>query len=130
MSRPYWQTLLMILVCVGVHVILLRFFMNQSAFIERRPDWRRSPVQIEILAEEVKKPDDTPTQMPKPAAVVKKAASKPINRPKAVQPSKPVNPLPEAGTIAESGSKPPFETVNSVDSRDDEVAASAGSATG
>ena len=120
----------MILVCVGVHAVLLRFFVGQSAFIERRPDWRRPPVQIEILAEETRKPDDPPRQLPKPAEVVKKLASKPINKPKAVQAAKPVIPLPSVSTLPEPESRQSYDPVNAADSRVEVVAAGAGSATG
>ncbi len=102
----------MILACVGLHVVLLRFFLDQSAFIERRPDWRRAPVQIEILAEEITKPAEPPPQIPKRTEPPKKVVSKPIYRPKPAVIAKPAS---NPGPSPDLDSRQSPETVSTAD---------------
>ncbi len=123
-SRPVWQSLLMVLVCIALHWFALRVLVSQSAFIEPRPDWRKAPVQIEILAESPARPSDPPAQEPAEAQAAKKPSSKPIYRPRPPRPVK-RSAEPSAGPTAEPIAAQPAlldpvasnasESVNSVD---------------
>jgi hypothetical protein len=111
-SRPFWQSVLMIGLCLGLHAVVVNVIVNQSAFIERRPDWRKAPVQIQILTEpelrgvEATRPDSKPVEVPgKPAS---KTANKPIYRPRPARPvqaTAPVVPAVGPGVVSETGSR-------------------------
>ncbi len=111
-SRPFWQSVLMIGLCLGLHAVVVNVIVNQSAFIERRPDWRKAPVQIQILTEpelrvvEVTPVNAKPLEVPgKPAS---KPASKPIYRPRPVrpvQPTPPAAPSVSPSVASETGSR-------------------------
>ena len=102
----------MVLGCVALHVLFLKIFVDQSAFIELRPDRRRAPVQIEILAEPAEKPAEPLAALPKASEPAPKVVRKPVYRPKPVQ-LKPTPP-PVAAAPAQDGA----QAVNSVDNPD------------
>jgi Protein of unknown function (DUF3108) len=119
-SRPVWQSLLMVLVCIALHWFALRVFVSQSAFIEARPDWRKAPVQIEILAEPPARPSDPPAQQSPEAQVAKKPSSKPIYRPRPPRPATP-SAKPTPGPTTEPTAAPPASSDSTTSSSADSV---------